>query len=260
MLDNGDDKQGVVSMLERDKDRRFAPVKLVEDYWNGLRNDGAVPLRSQIDPRGIEAALENAFLIERIASSIAKIRVAGTQVSDLMGMEVAGMPISSLITPTDRDAFGKALEQVFSTPAILRVELKGEDGFGKPALTAHVEIYPLRSDFGDITRALGVLVTQGRVGRAPRRFEITRISITELASATDTAPVSNRELPKAGKPEKPVRTRASQTPSPKTPFGGPRPMDKNSVPTAMNKARADYARKQTESSDKPHLRLIVSND
>ncbi len=261
MLDNDDNKRGVISMLERDKDRRFAPVKLVESYWSGLRVEGSVPLRSQIDPRGIEDALENAFLIERIASGMAKIRVAGMHVSGLMGMEVAGMPISSLITPSHRDDFARCLEQVFSTPSILRIELKAEDGFGKPSLDAHIELYPLRSDFGDITRALGVLVTNGRIGRAPRRFEIVRMTVTQLTEANQNAALT--PAPEKASAPKPSAKPAAATPKPaaKTKlFSGPRKADETAVPTAMNKARADFARKQRDTNDRPHLRLVVSND
>ena len=56
-----------------------------------------MPRRAEIDPRGIENALEYAFILERIAPGMARIRLAGIHLSDLMGMEVRGMPLTSFI-------------------------------------------------------------------------------------------------------------------------------------------------------------------
>lgn len=182
MLGKGGNDRGIVSMTEREKVRRLAPLRQVEAYWHGLCGKDSVPLRSQIDPRGMETALENAFLMERIAPTMAKIRVAGAHLNDLMGMQIAGMPLSSLIAPGERDRFGQALTHLFSDPAIVRLELKAEGGFGKPELEAHMLLLPLRSDFGDQSRALGALVSHGRIGRTPRRFEITSVDIAPALS------------------------------------------------------------------------------
>lgn len=182
MLGRGGNGRDVVSMTEREKTRRLAPLRHVEAYWHGLCASDAVPLRSQIDPRGMEDALENAFLMERIAPSMAKIRVAGTHLNDLMGMQIAGMPLSSLIAPADRQRFGEGVAQLFSDPAIVRISLKAEGGFGKPDLEAHMLLLPLRSDFGDQSRALGALASTGRIGRTPRRFKITNIEVTPALS------------------------------------------------------------------------------
>jgi hypothetical protein len=177
MWSKGGNGRNVVSMTEREESQRRAPLRMVEAYWHGLCRDRQVPLRSEVDPRGIEPALEYAFLIEKIAPGMAKFRVAGAHLSDLMGMQVAGMPLSSIIAPADRSRFGSAVMRMFSDPAILRLQLRGETSFGKPALQAELLLMPLESDMGDISRGLGALVTKGRIGRAPRRFEITRIEI-----------------------------------------------------------------------------------
>ena len=41
-------------------------------------------------------------------------------------------------------------------------------------------LLPLKSDLGDISRALGCLVAKGDMGSAPRRFEITSMTCTPL--------------------------------------------------------------------------------
>ena len=201
------DEPKVVPLMGQDRDPRTAPLREVETYWHALCGATTVPLRSQIDPRGIEGALEYAFLAERIAPQMAKLRVAGSHLSDLMGMEVAGMPLSALFAPGDRDKLAEAVGKLFADPAIVRAQLRGEQGFGKSALEGELLLLPLRSDMGDLSRALGCLVTRGRIGRTPRRFEIASIStVPALQNAPAPAPEAQ---PTADylKPRTPQRSR-----------------------------------------------------
>lgn len=150
-------------------------------YWQRMRRGPDVPRRSDIDPRGIEPLLSNAFIAERIAPGLARMRIAGSHLTDLMGMEVRGMPVSAFITPAHRDALSHHLVQLFDQPAMLRLSLASQEG---PALTGEMLILPLRSDLGDISRALGCLVTEGNVGRGPRRLDITDARVTSLERAS----------------------------------------------------------------------------
>ncbi|MCA0920718.1 PAS domain-containing protein [Pseudooceanicola nanhaiensis] len=176
---------------------RFGAIAEVEAYWQALRAGRLVPRRSDIDPRGIERALEYAFVLERIAAGLARLRIAGTHLSDLMGMEVRGMPLSTFFTPESRAQVGEVLEQVFDSPAIATLTLTAERGIGKPALEGKVILLPLMSDLGDVTRVLGCLATQGAVGRAPRRFEITGVETRPLLgdAALGLAPEEAVEAP-----------------------------------------------------------------
>ncbi|MCH2163056.1 MAG: PAS domain-containing protein [Marinovum sp.] len=156
------------------------PVRLVDAYWHGLRGPRIVPSRTDVDPRGIEGALSHAFILERIAPGHGRIRIAGTHMGDLLGMEVRGMPLSALFEPDARSQVQAALRCVFDDPAIYRLELKSEARIGKPELTAELALYPLRNEMGDITRALGVIDAKGLIGRAPRRFAISKGSRHKL--------------------------------------------------------------------------------
>lgn len=233
--DHGSD-HGIVSMTEREKRRRLAPLRQVEAYWHGLSAENRVPLRSQIDPRGMEDALEYALLMERIAPTMAKVRVAGSHLNDLMGMQIAGMPLSSLIAPSDRDRFGQAVQHLFDDPAIVRLRLTAEGGFGKPDMEADMVLLPLRSDFGDLSRGLGALISHGRIGRTPRRFLITGIEVLPVTGqgAAEPAPVETD----AAKPAPAFREEGA-------PF-------RHRHPAAM----------ETKScaSRRGHLRLVVDND
>ncbi|WP_415183985.1 PAS domain-containing protein [Phaeovulum sp.] len=168
--------------LDRGKGNRIAAE--VRAYWEGLRNGRLVPTRSDVDPRGIERALEHAFLLERIAPGAARFRVAGMHLNDLMGMEVRGMPLTAFFTPTARKRISDILESAFNSPEVADLTLNAETGFGKPALQARLLILPMTSDLGDVNRALGCLIAEGAIGRSPRRFELAKAQISPIIAGS----------------------------------------------------------------------------
>ena len=184
----GNASGNVISMSGYRGDTGFRTLSEVEAYWEGLRRGRVVPKRSDIDPRGIENALEYAFILEKIAPGLARLRIAGMHLSDLMGMEVRGMPVTSFIPPAGRAAFSETLDQVMTTPAVAKLHLVAEDGIGKPPLEGRMLLLPLESDFGDISRVLGCFETRGPIGRAPRRFNILR---TETRALDGSGPAAD---------------------------------------------------------------------
>jgi hypothetical protein len=179
---NGNDGRDntIVSLTGYMDNVQFGPVNEVTAYWEALRCGRQVPLRSEVDPRGIERALEYAFVIERIAPQIARFRLAGMHLNDLLGMEVRGMPITAMFTVAGRTEVATAMERVFQDPAVVSMRLRAESGIGKPPLDARLLLLPLRSDLGDITRALGCFVARGQIGRAPRRFNVSDAEILAI--------------------------------------------------------------------------------
>ncbi|WP_407493395.1 PAS domain-containing protein [Pseudooceanicola sp. MF1-13] len=159
---------------------RFQPLREVEAYWQAIRAGRLVPRRSDIDPRGIERALEFAFVAERIAPGLGRLRIAGSHLTELLGMEVRGMPLTAFFATDSRNRISDTLEEVFNAPATAEISLVGERGIGKPPLEARMILLPLKSDLGDISRVLGCVVTKGDIGRAPRRFEISEVKINRL--------------------------------------------------------------------------------
>ncbi|UYV39185.1 PAS domain-containing protein [Rhodobacteraceae bacterium D3-12] len=182
MLTTNDLFGKVIDMTGHFDETRFRAQAQVEAYWEALRHGKGVPMRSDIDPRGIENALENAFILEKIAPGLARLRIAGAHLSDVIGMEVRGMPVSSFVSPLARADFAETLDVVTNGPAIARIEMSAENSIGKPELEARMLLLPLKSDFGDINRVLGCFETRGNIGRAPRRFNILR---TELSKITE---------------------------------------------------------------------------
>lgn len=207
-----DDK--IVSIAGKRKDPRGTIAAEVLAYWEALRAGRQVPLRSEVDPRGIERALEYAFVLERVAPSIARFRLAGMHCTDLMGMEVRGMPATSFFTPAWRQKFSQILEGVFQGPEMADLTLVGEAGYGKPELKARMLILPLKSDLGDISRALGCLVSDGPIGRAPRRFDLLEARILKVVAGQPLGMPAPRPIPQdLAEPAPAPATEAAEPPA-----------------------------------------------
>ncbi|MBL8563745.1 MAG: PAS domain-containing protein [Gemmobacter sp.] len=153
----------------------------VRAYWEGLRDGPALPRRDQIDPRGLRGALQGTFLLERIAPGVGRLRIAGMNFADLLGMDGRGMPLSALFDPMSRNRLGTLLDACFLRPATLELTLGCETGLGRPALSARMILLPVACDDGRGEMALGCLALSGQIGRQPRRLGIEAASCTPIA-------------------------------------------------------------------------------
>lgn len=180
-----------VTLMNHDPAHADRVLREMRDYWSSLRSGKAVPARADVNPRGIARSLDYAFILERIAPGAARIRLAGRHLIDLMGMEVRGMPICSFLVGPSRGRLSDVLETVFKAPQIAHLHLHAKGGYARPALTAQMLLLPLRSDLGDVTRALGCLIADGDLGVAPRRFELisdTMIPVIEGGKTLEPSP------------------------------------------------------------------------
>ncbi len=212
----------------------FAATAQVEGYWDGLCNGMTLPSRREIDPRALESALEYSFVLERIAPGICRFRIAGRHLNDLMGMEVRGMPISAMFLPEARKELGVTLENICAEPCIKEVYLTAGRSLGRGELKGKLFLAPLLDDEGQVTRILGCLQTNGKIGRQPRRFSISEITTKELFMA-DPGPViraNNRKHAFAEAPHEYTPTPSVQLP-------------------VQNK---------TSGKNKPALQLVINND
>lgn len=173
----------------------FPALGAVESYWEGVRDGRLMPARGEIDPRGISSALEFAFILEKIAPGLARIRLSGMHLNELMAMEVRGMPITAMFLPEARREMQKALEDVLDTPAAVRLTLAGDTGLTRRPLEGQMILLPLRDDAGVPSRILGALQTRGEIGRGPRRFTIrdreTKALLGDPVAAPRPAPAAS---------------------------------------------------------------------
>lgn len=181
--------RNVVSLMHTsDTSHPTSPLRQVEAYWAALPRPYGVPRRSDLDPRGLENLLEHAFILERVAPSVARFRVAGQHLAQLAGMEVRGMPITALFGHQSRGDLGAALEQVFDGPAAVETRLKGAGTRLSRPVTGAMLLLPLTGEDGAVTRALGAIVTDARPGAQPQRLDAFDISTRLLSGSPGAVP------------------------------------------------------------------------
>lgn len=126
----------------------------VRAYWEGLRRDGGIPDRTQLDPRGFDGALDRIFLAERIAPGLVQVRIAGSALSEAAGVDLRGLPLSCLFSAAARPMLAEALEQVTEGHALAELDLGA--GRGGPDAVARLLLLPL-TDGPDRRLVLGCL-------------------------------------------------------------------------------------------------------
>jgi hypothetical protein len=162
----------------------MSAMRQAEAYWTALRRGDDIPSRSQIDPRGLENILSQTFILERVAPGIARFRLAGQKVNEMAGMEVRGMPITAFFTPDARKQLSAALEHMFEAPAIVELELQTEPSRLRGRREARMLLLPLRSDLGDVSRALGVFVSEGNPTGTSQRFTVSSIEMRTISQGS----------------------------------------------------------------------------
>jgi hypothetical protein len=224
-----------VSPFQRANERMHGKVSSVLlGYWEGLRAGRLVPMRSEIDPRGIETCLDESFILERMATQIARFRIAGSHLGALLGMDVRGLPLTSLFTPTDRQTVNEIVERMFTIPEIIEIDLQSVRGGDTPGLTGLMLLLPLRSDLGDITRALGCIATSGQTSECPHLFRIGKVRSSRIEAGKPT------RAPRAGLPLSP-------------PAAAPL------APAGFAEGQADYGHGRHGQPARGHIRLVASD-
>jgi hypothetical protein len=225
----------------------FRALQQVRGYWEGLRGaKGAIPARSALDPRGLAPALDHVFVAEKIGTGLIRLRIAGMGLTDLAGLDMKGLPLSTIFLPEARLRLAEVIERVFALPLATELHLEAERTIGRPTLAGRLLLLPLTSTGGSCDLVLGCLKTVGEIGRAPRRFAIARVIEERLilpgmspasAPAAPSLPTAApAALPQMGLAEPPA---ARPTPAPASSH-------------ASSQARPVKGR--------PHLRLVHSAD
>lgn len=145
----------------------------LDAYWTALSAGRLMPARSEVDPRGISGALHHTFLVERIAPGLARFRLAGQHLSDIMGMDVRGMPLSTFFTPKARDPLAELVKAVFDDPARIDLTLDGGRSGLRARIAGRLMMLPLRDAGGAVSRAIGCIAVSNPVAGGPCHFDIT---------------------------------------------------------------------------------------
>lgn len=154
-------------------------------HWESLRNNNAIPFRSQIDPRAIPDLLENIFILENTAVDQFRVRHTGMVLCEMKGFEVRGQNISSMMERQAREKLDLLLGQIVGQPGISELTLSAID-MQDNICTIKMLLLPLRSDFGDVNRILGYITAPLLPYVAPLRFGISGHKFTPIATESQT--------------------------------------------------------------------------
>lgn len=116
----------------------------VRAYWESLRQAGSIPMRVALDPRGMTGVLDRVFLAERIGRGVAQVRIAGSALGEIGGMDLRGLPLTVLFCAEARDLVGQIIEQVIHEPAVAELDLISDRGNGQ--VIAQLALMPLADD------------------------------------------------------------------------------------------------------------------
>jgi hypothetical protein len=158
----------------------------LKSYWERLRAGRIAPYRAEIDPRQFETALENMFIIEKLAPDNMRVRLAGMKICEMMGMEVRGMQAGFLIEEGDRVRFDRLLNVVMGEPAVVELRLAAPNRAG--TYRATMLLMPLRSDFGDVNRVIGCTSGEGDLFAPPLAFSIVDVAVTPVEPSETAEP------------------------------------------------------------------------
>ncbi|MBV0912153.1 PAS domain-containing protein [Anianabacter salinae] len=229
MTQTSDQTAQVIRLMDHALPRRYPAIAIVDAYWEALRGTRAMPERHEIDPRGLDRALPNAFILDRVAPGVARFRLAGMHLADVMGMDVRGMPITALMCPEARMAIADLIEEAVCRPAVATLALTGETGFGRPALVGRMLLAPMSSEDGAGSRLLGAVEMHGEIGRTPRRFSVSEVALRQIEAPGWAGPA--------------LRTRTPAAPM---------------AAHGMAEAQAAYTETPRVTGERPKLRLIKS--
>ena len=267
---NNGSQENIV-LMDRFRSRTsVSPLRQAEAYWTALRKGDDIPSRSQIDPRGLENILSQTFILERVAPGIARFRLAGQKVNELAGMEVRGMPLTAFFTAEARKTVSAALENMFDEPSIVAkdiqsgkiVAIKSEATRIRGSREGRIILLPLRSDLGDVSRALGVFVAEGSASRMAQRFSV--VSCTTRSVTKGGKPIAKKTPPAAAgtEPSKPIYkpTAATKTKAAVEGFKEARPAFEHKSGSLMNEARALLDRARRENNDAMRAATTAPSD
>ena len=175
-------------------DDRLAPI---ERYWWSACENGCLPVHGDLDPRKLSGFLEYTLLMKRLGRSEARINVAGRHLSDAMGLELTGLPISLFFTHESRALLADVTREMFEHGKSVLLETKFDQGMFRGDGQAQVLMLPLLDQSGTVSRVLGGVAMSSSTSKAPR-FDICS-STTRVVDLSRPDPKPNSRVTQNGR-------------------------------------------------------------
>lgn len=141
-------------------------------YWSSLRSGRRVPLRDALDPRAMSLTLGHSMILDHVRPGTVRVRLGGRVMNGLMGMEVRGLPVRAFFEVTQRARAADLVEEVFTTPATLEMDLVSHTAGGPTH--ARMLVLPLQDRDGRVSKAMACIALDRHEPEPPHRFTILR--------------------------------------------------------------------------------------
>jgi hypothetical protein len=138
-------------------------------YWNALRKNRPAPKRFEIEPSRIANNLPDTFILERLDHTNIRFRLAGTRITDALGMELRGRNLFDLFSAGDAKTLEAQMELITTHCAVglFRMSAVNADGI---SVTFEILILPLTHIRDSVERYVGCIVPIDKpdwLGRVP---------------------------------------------------------------------------------------------
>jgi len=139
-------------------------ITALEGYWRQIRGARILP----VDPSQIDTALPHAFIAERLAPGVTRMRACGQRLNDMIRADGRGMPLSTFFTLGARSELVAEVELVFNGPALVEIPLAAELDADREI--GRLLLLPLEGANGVVDRLMGAIV----IHTPARRLAIRR--------------------------------------------------------------------------------------
>ena len=203
-----DERTEAEALSARDLPDALSAKAEMEACWRAMRVGGGLPRRRDLDPCRMEGALPHAFVLERMAPGVARLRVAGQAIAAHVGGEARGLPLTTLFAPASRPALGLWLDRCFGRPGLVELPLESQAGAFRAGVPGRLLLLPLLDAEGGVTRALGGIFLDRPSRRARAPFDLVhdapaRWEHIRLPGAAPALVIGGRQAPRpagAGRP------------------------------------------------------------
>ena len=145
-----------------------------EAHWEKLRSGDPIPAQGDVPDAHFDDMMAHCFVLERVAPTIARFRIAGKHVTELMGMDARGMPLSVLFSATGRDDLAQVMQPVCDGPEVAEIPVTATRGLRRTVMRGRILLLPLRDRNGKVSRIFGTMVFDGPLGRQNIRLDMDK--------------------------------------------------------------------------------------
>lgn len=121
----------------------FGKSQQLADYWFNLAKSGLLPEKKVINPRELQSILPQIIMLERDDTGVFKVRLSGTGITELWGIEPTGKDFLAQAAPQNRDEVQSLLQSALQHPCglIMRYEDLYTDG---RQIQTELALFPIR--------------------------------------------------------------------------------------------------------------------